>query len=46
MAAGEPPGIPLPKPNSDHIGIISITVGARRTGWNAMKPRIQCALTH
>jgi hypothetical protein len=32
------------KPDSGHTGIISITVRMRRTSWNAMKPRIQCAL--
>ena len=29
------------KPDSGHIGTISITAQARRGGWNAMKPRIQ-----
>jgi len=28
-----------------YIGTISIAVGARRTGWNAMKPWIQCVQT-
>jgi hypothetical protein len=29
------------KPDSRHIGTISITARVRRGGWNAMKPRIQ-----
>jgi len=32
------------KPDSANIGTISITAGVRRTGWNAMKPWIQCVL--
>src|SRR5947207_7636082 len=34
------------KPDSGHADIISITVRACRIRWNAMKPRIQCVLTH
>jgi hypothetical protein len=33
------------KPNSGHIGTISITIRVRRAGRNAMKPRIHCVLT-
>jgi hypothetical protein len=35
----------LEKPESGHADTISITVRACRTSWNAMKPRIHCALT-
>jgi hypothetical protein len=34
------------KPDSGHTGTISITIQVRRVGWNAMKPRIHCVLTH
>jgi hypothetical protein len=44
IAAVQPPGVRSRKPDSGNIGSISITVGVRRTGWNAMKPRIQCVL--
>jgi hypothetical protein len=33
------------KPHSGHADTISTTVRPRRTNWNAMKPRIQCAPT-
>jgi hypothetical protein len=33
------------KPDSDHIGTVSLTVRVRRAWRNAMKPRIQCVLT-
>jgi len=36
---------PSSKPDSGHANTISITHGAHRTNWNAMKPRIQCVLT-
>ena len=34
-----------PKPDSAHAGTISLTIRVRQARWNAMKPRIQCALT-
>ena len=36
---------PSSKPDSGHANTISITDGAHRSSWNAMKPRIQCLLT-
>jgi hypothetical protein len=38
-------GSSFAKPDSGHIGTISITFRVRRAGWNAMKPGIQCVLT-
>ena len=34
------------KPDSGHADTISLTVRVHRADWNAMKPRIQCVLTH
>jgi hypothetical protein len=39
------PGGTFQKPDSGHAGTISIAVRVRCAKWNAMKPRIQCALT-
>jgi hypothetical protein len=42
---GPRPGGTSRKPDSGHADTISITVRLRRASQNAMKPRIQCALT-
>ena len=44
-ASGPWRGAPFLKPDSGHIGTVSLTVRVRWASWNPMKPRIECVLT-